>query len=65
MKTFTEKDIDIHDGWIHVQGFGRVGLWWSKFDKKVCLSFGFGESFYADTIDQVRNGILKILNNKL
>ena len=62
MNKYTQKDIDIYDGWIHVLGIGTVGLWWSKYDKKVCLSYGFGESFYANDIDSVKNGILKILN---
>ena len=61
-KQFTKDDIYIDNGYVIVLGIGTVGLWWSSFDKKVCISYGFGESFYAKDYDEVKNGILKILN---
>lgn len=62
---FIDKDIIIDNGWISVNGIGRIGLWWSKFDHKVCIDFSLGgenSSFIAHTLDEVKNGILKLLN---
>lgn len=60
----TTDDVTVSEGWISVKSIGRVGLWWQFYDKKVCLSYGFGESFTADTEEAVKEGILKILNKK-
>lgn len=57
-----ERTITINDGWIIVSGIGTVGLWWKYYDKKVCLSYGFGESFTAKNEDEVVKGIRNILN---
>lgn len=57
------RQITIDDGWINVEGIGRVGLWWKHYDKKVCLSYGFGEDFIANNEQEVFDGIEKILYN--
>lgn len=53
--------ITINNGYISIQGIGIVGLWWEYYDKKVCISHGFGESFFAQNEQEVINGINKIL----
>lgn len=60
---FDKTHITINDGWISV-GNRRVGLWWKYYDKKVCISYGFGESFIAQDEFEVKEGILKILNKQ-
>lgn len=61
----SEKDIYITDGnYVNVEGFGTVGLWWPKYDKKVCIDHSIGESFYAKTREEVVQGILRIFNDK-
>lgn len=64
MIQYNSNDILIDDGFISVKGIGRVGLWWKWFDKKVCIDWSFGESFFANTEEEVKYGILKILNSK-
>lgn len=66
MRKFKKEDIWIYEGWVNVLN-DRVGLWWYKYNKEVCLSYGFGKltypegKFIANSEDEVKEGILKIL----
>jgi hypothetical protein len=64
MKQYIASDITLYDDYVHVRGIGRVGLWWSKFDKQVCVDYSVGKSFYANNENEVKEGILNILNLK-
>jgi len=58
---WAKEHIKIHDGYVIVEGLGTVGHWWKQYDKKVSLSYGFGESFIAKTENEVIDRILEIL----
>jgi hypothetical protein len=62
MPSCKKEDIDIKNGWVNCKDIGTVALWWEYYDKRVCVAYGFGESFYAENKDEVIDGILKILN---
>lgn len=62
MKQYLISDITIHNNYVYVSGIGCVGMWWAKFDKKVCVDWWVGKSFYANTENEVKVGILNILN---
>jgi hypothetical protein len=64
MKQYVASDITLYNDYVHVRGIGRVGLWWSKFDKQVCIDYSVGKSFYANNENEVKEGILNILNSK-
>ena len=57
----TLSDITIDNNFISVKGIGRIGLWWRKYDKKVCIDWSIGESFFAETEKEVKEKILSML----
>lgn len=57
-----KNDITIDNGYILYKN-QTVGLQWRYFDKKVCIDYSIGKSFYASTLDEVKEGIIKILKN--
>jgi hypothetical protein len=63
MKQYVASDITLYNDYVHVTGIGRVAVWWSKYDKKVCVDHSLGKSFYANTENEVKVGILNILNS--
>lgn len=57
----TLSDITIDNNFISVKGIGRIGLWWRNYDKKVCIDWSIGESFFAETEKEVKEKILSML----
>jgi len=48
MKQYVASDITLYNDYVHVTGIGRVAVWWSKYDKKVCVDHSVGKSFYSN-----------------
>ena len=69
----TENDIQIHGTDVWVKEMGKVAMWWRHYDKRVSVDYsirflagtdGKAESFIANTEDEVKAGLLKIVNNE-
>ena len=56
----TLSDITIDNNYVSIKGIGCVGLWWRKYDKKVCIDWSIGESFFAETEQEVKEKTLSM-----
>lgn len=64
-----KENITFDDGFISINGFGRIGMWWNKYDKKVTLDYSLKLylhlnndelEFFAETWEEVQNKIIQL-----
>lgn len=64
----TKDKVYVHDGWIHVEGVGRIGLY-SSYDKAILLDYsmkfivGTNERILCDRLEVV-DKIVELFNKK-
>lgn len=63
----TPEMIWINNGWVNVDGVGRIGLYWA-FERKLCLDYsmkwivGNNESIICNE-SEIKQHIIKLFNN--
>lgn len=55
------KDISIEGSSVKLEKVGNIAMWW-RIDKRVTVDYSIGESFDANTEEEVKTELVKQIN---